>query len=67
MEANTAPKDGPRGPMEVVIIPGRSVLHVKGVPVTLAVDTLVEVAHGNMALLIGNHYAHLPAAFLPEP
>lgn len=46
--------------MEVVIIPGRTVVHIQGIPVYLAVDTIVETSHGNMSLLIGHHYASLP-------
>ena len=45
--------------MEAVIIPAKTVVHVGGIPVQLAVDTIVEAAHENMALLTGYHYAFL--------
>ena len=45
--------------METVIIPAKTVVHIEGIPVALAVDTIVETAYENMALLTGYHYAHL--------
>ena len=55
--------------MEAVLIPAKTVVHIGGIPVSLAVDTLVETAYGNMALLTGYHYAHLPEApeAVPSP
>lgn len=47
-------------PMEAVIIPGKTIVHVKGIPVQLAVDTIVEMSRANMSLLIGHHYAFVP-------
>jgi hypothetical protein len=46
--------------MEVVMIPAKTLVHIGGIPVALAVDTLVETAYENMALLTGYHYAHIP-------
>lgn len=46
--------------MTAVIIPARTVVHIGGVPVYLAVDTIVETAYENMHLLTGYHYAHIP-------
>lgn len=43
--------------MDAVIIPAKTIVHINGIPVRLAVDTLVETA--NMSLLTGYHYAHL--------
>lgn len=48
--------------MEVVMIPAKTVVTINGVPVALAVDTLVEVEYANMCYLTGYHYAHLPEA-----
>lgn len=48
--------------MEAVMIPAKTVVHINGIPVALATDTIVETAHGNMASLTGYHYAHLPEA-----
>lgn len=48
--------------MEAVMIPAKTVVHIGGVPVALAVDTIVETAYGNMKLLTGYHYAHLAEA-----
>ena len=50
--------------MVAVIIPAKTVVHVNGTPVYLAVDTIVETAYGNMQLLTGHHYAALP---VPPP
>lgn len=44
-----------------VIIPGQTLVYINGIPVTLAVDTIVETAYENMHLLTGYHYASLPA------
>jgi len=55
--------------MEAVIIPAKTLVHIGGIPVTLAVDTIVETTHGNMALLTGYYYAVLPeesTAPIPE-
>lgn len=46
--------------MEAVRIPAGTVLLMNGIPVKLATDVIVEVAHGNMQFLTGHHYAHLP-------
>lgn len=46
--------------MEAVIVPARTVVHIKGVPVYLATDTIVETAYGNMSQLTGYHYASVP-------
>lgn len=57
-----------RSVMEVVMIPAKTVVTINGVPVALAVDTLVEVEYANMCYLTGYHYAHLPEApmrFMP--
>lgn len=43
--------------MEAVIIPAKTLVQIAGIPVYLAVDTIVETAHANMALLTGYHYA----------
>lgn len=53
--------------MEAVIIPAKTVVHINGVPVALAVDTIVETAFGNMSLLTGYHYGHLPETVAPVP
>jgi len=53
--------------MEVVMIPAKTLVHISGVPVTLSVDTLVETAYENMALLTGHHYAHVPEAPTDTP
>lgn len=45
--------------MEAVLIPAKTIVHINGIPVALAVDTLVEMAYENMALVTGHHYAHL--------
>lgn len=45
--------------MEAVVVPAQTKVHINGVPVFLAVDTMVECEYGNMALLTGHHYAHL--------
>jgi len=52
--------------MDAVIIPAKTVVHVNGIPVQLAVDTIIETAHENMALLTGYHYACLPSNEEPE-
>jgi hypothetical protein len=51
--------------MEAVIIPAKTLVHIGGVPVALAVDTIVETAHENMALLTGYHYANVPESNPP--
>ena len=43
--------------MEAVIIPAKRVVHINGVPVQLAVDTIVETAAENVPFLAGYHYA----------
>lgn len=48
--------------MEAVVIPAKTVVHIGGVPVRLAVDTIVETAYDDMARLTGYHYAHLQEA-----
>ncbi len=57
--------------MEAVMIPAKTVVHINGIPVFLAVDTLVEAAYENMRFLTGHHYAHLTEApdtlFLDSP
>lgn len=47
--------------MEAVIIPAKTIVHIGGIPVYLATDTIVETDLGNMALLTGFHYAHVPS------
>lgn len=47
-----------------VIIPAKTVVQINGIPVALAVDTIVETAFENMKLLTGHHYATMPA---PSP
>jgi hypothetical protein len=56
--------------MDAVIIPAKTTVHINGIPVRLAVDTIVET--GSMWLLTGYHYASFPetpkvdiAALLP--
>lgn len=53
--------------MEAVMIPAKTVVHINGIPVHLAVDTIVETAYENMALLTGYHYAHVPEGDAPAP
>jgi uncharacterized protein DUF551 len=48
--------------MEAVMIPAKTLVHIGGVPVCLATDTIIETAHENMRLLTGYHYASLLAA-----
>lgn len=45
--------------MEAVIIPAKTVVHINGIPVALAVDTIVETTLGNRPLLTGYAYASL--------
>jgi uncharacterized Zn-binding protein involved in type VI secretion len=45
--------------MEAVMIPAKTVVHINGIPVALACDTIVETAHEHMQLLTGYHYAHI--------
>lgn len=45
--------------MEAVMIPAKTVVHIGGIPVALAVDTIVETVYENMKLLTGHHYAHV--------
>lgn len=53
--------------MEAVIIPAKTLVHIGGVPARLAVDTIVETAHGNMAQLTGYHYSHVVDSHPPTP
>lgn len=46
--------------MEAVIIPGKTVVHINGIPVRLAVDTIVETTIENRPMLTGYAYAYLP-------
>jgi hypothetical protein len=48
--------------MEAVMIPAKTVVHINGIPVALAVDTIVETAYDNMKHLTGYHYAHISDA-----
>jgi hypothetical protein len=45
--------------MEAVIIPAKTLVHIGGIPVVLAVDTIVETDLGNLPRLTGYHYAGL--------
>lgn len=51
--------------MEAVIIPAKTVVHINGIPVALALDTLVETAFENMRMLTGYHYASVPESVPP--
>lgn len=53
--------------MEAVIIPAKTIVHINGIPVTLAVDTIVEVALGNMCQLTGYHYSSVPDSMPTAP
>jgi hypothetical protein len=45
--------------MQAVIVPAKTVVQINGVPVRLAVDTIVETASGNVPSLTGWAYAYL--------
>lgn len=45
--------------MELVMIPAKTVVHIKGLQVALPIDTLVEVAYENMSQLTGYHFGHV--------
>lgn len=45
--------------MEAVLVPAKTVVHINGIPVSLATDTLVETAYENIKHLTGYHYAHV--------
>ena len=45
--------------MTAVVIPAKTVVSVNGVPVQLAVATIVETAAENVPFLTGYHYAFI--------
>ena len=47
--------------MRAIVVPSKTLVHIDGIPVLLAVDTIVEASEDAAPMLSGYAYAHLPA------